>query len=85
VLGGADPALAAVLDANPALMEMSQGRASPGLAFAELFDASDGPAALAARLRSASERPLELQLATHPPLAVHCSGRAPAAAAVSPT
>lgn len=71
VLGGSDPALAAILDSNPALMEMSQGRAAPGMAFAELFDGSDGPAALATRLRSAGERPVELLLATHPPLAVH--------------
>lgn len=71
VLSGADPATAALLDSNPALMEMTQGRAAPGLSFAELFDASEGPAALAQRLRASAERPVELQLASQPPLTVH--------------
>ncbi len=78
VLDGADPAAAAILDANPALMEMTQGRAAPGAAFADLFDASEGPAELAARLRRASSQPMEFQLATTPPTAAHVQfARAP--------
>ncbi len=71
VLDSADPAMASILDANPALMEMSQGRATPGVSLGELFDASDGPAALAQHLRAASDRPIELQLTGQPGLSVH--------------
>jgi two-component system cell cycle sensor histidine kinase/response regulator CckA len=71
LLDGSDPAVAAILDANGALMEIAQGRASPGVAFADLFDGSDGPAALALRLRQASREPVELNLATNPPRAAH--------------
>lgn len=71
VLDSADAAMATILDANPALMEMSQGRATPGVSLGELFDASDGPAALAQHLRAATERPIELQLAGQPGLSVH--------------
>ena len=71
VLDGADPASATLLDSNPALMEMSQGRASPGVAFADLFDASDGPSVLAQRLRKALNEPTELLLAGSPPTAAH--------------
>jgi len=71
VLDGADPGLAAVLDANGALMEMTQGRATPGAPFADLFDASEGPTALAQRLRQAASDPIEITLATQPPIAVH--------------
>jgi two-component system cell cycle sensor histidine kinase/response regulator CckA len=70
LLDSADPATAAILDANPALMEMSGGRAAPGSAFAELFDASEGPAALAQRLRD-SHALVDLQLAGSPPVSVH--------------
>jgi len=71
LLDGADAAAATILDANPALMEMTEGRAAPGAAFADLFDASEGPAELAARLRRAIDQPIELQLATQPPTAAH--------------
>ncbi|MGE0829243.1 MAG: ATP-binding protein [Hyphomonadaceae bacterium] len=71
LLDGPDPAAAAILDANPALMEMSGGRAAPGVAFADLFDASEGPAALTQRLRSAASQPIDLHLAGNPPLAAH--------------
>ncbi|MET0183111.1 MAG: ATP-binding protein [Caulobacterales bacterium] len=71
VLDGADPAAATILDANPALMEMTEGRAAPGAAFADIFDASEGPAELALRLRRAGGQPLEFQLATNPPTAAH--------------
>ena len=71
VLDGADPAAAMLLDSNPALMEMTQGRASPGVAFADLFDASDGPAELTQKLRKALNDPIELLLAGSPPMAAH--------------
>lgn len=71
VLDGGDPGLAAVLDANAALMEMTQGRATPSAPFADLFDASEGPNALAHRLRQALNDPIEITLATQPPTAVH--------------
>lgn len=71
VLDGIDPASAAVLDSNAALMEMTQGRATPSASFADLFDASEGPAALAHRLRQAMNDPIEITLATSPPTAVH--------------
>src|SRR5690606_14646961 len=70
-LDGIDPASAALLDSNAALMEMTQGRATPSAAFADLFDASEGPAALAQRLRQAMSDPIEITLATDPPTAVH--------------
>jgi two-component system cell cycle sensor histidine kinase/response regulator CckA len=71
VLDGADPASAKLLDANGALMELTQGRATPSTAFADLFEASEGPAALAERLRAALDEPVEVTLATTPPIAVH--------------
>ncbi len=71
VLDGIDPAAAALLDSNAALMEMTQGRATPGAPFSDLFDASEGPAALAQRLRQAMNDPVEIALATSPATAVH--------------
>jgi len=71
VLDGIDPASAALLDANASLMEMTQGRATPSAAFSDLFDASEGPAALAQRLRQAMNDPTEIMLATTPPTAAH--------------
>ncbi len=71
VLDGIDPASAAVLDSNASLMEMTQGRSTPSAAFSDLFDASEGPSALAHRLRQAMNDPIEIQLATVPPTAVH--------------
>jgi two-component system cell cycle sensor histidine kinase/response regulator CckA len=71
VLDGGDPAAAKVLDANGALMDLTQGRATPSTGFAELFDASEGPAALAERLRASLDEAVEVTLATAPPLAVH--------------
>ncbi|MEZ6024013.1 MAG: ATP-binding protein [Hyphomonadaceae bacterium] len=71
VLDCTDPASAAILDSNGALMEMSEGRAMPGAPFADLFDASEGPAALSQRLRQAVNEPVELMLATQPPTAAH--------------
>ena len=71
VLDGGDPASAALLDSNAALMEMTQGRATPSAPFCDLFDASEGPAALSQRLRQAINDPIEIMLATSPPTAVH--------------
>ncbi|MGE0739961.1 MAG: ATP-binding protein [Hyphomonadaceae bacterium] len=71
VLDAADPASAAIADANGALMEMTQGRATPSTAFADLFEASDGPTVLAQRLRQAVNDPIEITLATTPPTAAH--------------
>lgn len=71
VVDSADPASATLLDSNAALMEMTQGKAAPGVAFADLFDASEGPAALAHRLRQALNEQVELTLATSPPIAAH--------------
>ena len=71
LLDGIDPATSAMLDSNAALMEMTQGRATPSAAFADLFDASEGPGALAQRLRQAMNDPIETTLATTPPIAVH--------------
>jgi two-component system, cell cycle sensor histidine kinase and response regulator CckA len=73
VLDAADPAQAKILDANPALIEMTQGRAIPGAGFSDLFDASEGPAVLNQRLRGAGAQPTELQLATSPAIAAHLS------------
>lgn len=71
VLDGIDPASSALLDSNAALMEMTEGRATPSAAFADLFDASEGPSQLAHRLRQALNDPIEITLATNPPTAVH--------------
>jgi two-component system cell cycle sensor histidine kinase/response regulator CckA len=71
LLDGPDPAAAAILDSNPALMDLSQGRAAPGALFVEMFDASEGPLALSNALRKSSTQPVEIQLATNPPRAAH--------------
>ena len=71
VLDGADPASAALLDANAALMDMTQGRATPSTPFADLFEASDGPTQLAHRLRQSLNDPIEITLATDPAIAAH--------------
>jgi len=71
VLDGADPASAAVLDANASLMDMTQGHATPSTPFADLFEAAEGPAQLAHRLRQSLNDPIEITLATNPPLAAH--------------
>ena len=71
VLDGADPASAALLDSNMALMDMTQGRATPSTPFADLFEASEGPAQLGHRLRQSLNDPIEITLATDPPIAAH--------------
>jgi len=71
MLDGADPASAAMLDSNAALMDMTQGRATPSTPFADLFEASEGPTQLAHRLRQSLNDPIEIMLATDPPTAAH--------------
>lgn len=73
VIDASDPSQARILDANPVLIEMTQGRSIPGAAFADLFDASEGPQVLASRLRQAGSQATELQLATSPAIAAHLS------------
>jgi two-component system cell cycle sensor histidine kinase/response regulator CckA len=84
VLDGADPASAMVLDSNAALMELTQGRAAPSTAFADLFEAPEGPLALASRLRAALNEPVDVTLATTPATAVHLIlARAPEGRAIA--
>lgn len=73
LLDSADPATALVLDANPALMEMTRGAAAPGARFSDLFDGTEGASALLERLRKAAGgAPIELVLATaEKPTATH--------------
>lgn len=71
LLDGADPAVATIVEVNPTLMELTQGRAAPGMRFSDLFDASEGPIELAKKLRVASHAPVELVVASSPPRASH--------------
>jgi two-component system cell cycle sensor histidine kinase/response regulator CckA len=74
LLSGDDLTSAVLLDVNAALIEMTQSRAVPGAAFADLFEADEGPDALSARLRLAAQgKPAELKLATDPPTAAQVS------------
>ncbi len=64
-LDAADPALAIIEDANPALLEMTAGQATPGSPFMALF-AGDGPDSLAGQLSTMAGQgggPYELKLA----------------------
>lgn len=54
---------AVVMDANRALMELTEGRAAPGGKFSDLFVANEGQEALEARLLDAIDKPVELKLA----------------------
>lgn len=71
IVDGPDLATAAILDSNTALMEMTEGRAAPGVVFADLFDASEGPQALAKRLRDATGQSVDLKLATTTATSTH--------------
>ncbi len=71
LLDSADPAVATIAEANPTLMELTQGRATAGARFSDLFDASEGPIELAKKLRAASHTPVELLVASNPPRAAH--------------
>mgnify|MGYP002148751033 CR=1 FL=1 len=52
-----------MMDANRALVEMTNGRAQPGARFADLFVAEQGPAALAEQLAKALDGSINLKLA----------------------
>ncbi|MEZ5997640.1 MAG: response regulator [Hyphomonas sp.] len=54
---------AVILDANRALMEMTDGQAAPGQKFADLFQAEDGEDALSAALVDAIDKPVGLRIA----------------------
>ncbi len=54
---------AVMLDANRALLEMTEGRAQPGVRFADLFVADQGPAQLADELAKALDGAINLRLA----------------------
>jgi two-component system, cell cycle sensor histidine kinase and response regulator CckA len=71
LLDGGDLAVATISEANPTLMELTQGRATPGARFSDLFEASEGPIELAKKLRAASHAPVELVVACNPPRAAH--------------
>ena len=62
-LEGASLDAAIVLDANRALMELTEGRAAPGGKFSDLFAAGEGQDALEAKLLDALDKPVELILA----------------------
>lgn len=62
---------AVILDANRALMEMTDGRATPGNRFAELFVAEDGDRALSALLVDAIDKPVALSTAGDKPKTVN--------------
>jgi two-component system cell cycle sensor histidine kinase/response regulator CckA len=71
LLDSADLAVATIAESNPTLMELTQGRAAPGVRFSDLFDASEGPIELAKKLRAASHAPVEISIAANPPRAAH--------------
>lgn len=54
---------AVILDANRALMGLSEGKAAPGGRFADLFVAGDGAEALSKALLDAIDKPVGLQMA----------------------
>jgi two-component system cell cycle sensor histidine kinase/response regulator CckA len=62
-LEGASVDTAIILDANRALMDMSDGLATPGGKFSSLFTAEDGNAALNEALIDAVDKPVALHLA----------------------
>lgn len=72
-LSGEDPSDSLIEDANPALLNLSAGRALIGARFGDLFLADQGAAALAAKIRNSVDRPQELQLAGDDPRTVHVS------------
>lgn len=54
---------AVIMDANRALMALSEGRGAPGTRFADLFEAEDGKDKLADKLLDAIDKPQPLKLA----------------------
>ena len=70
-LEGASLGAAVVIDSNRALMELTEGRATPGLKFSDLFVAADGQEALENQLLDAINKPVELKLAGEDPKTVN--------------
>ncbi len=62
-LDGQSLASAIVVDSNRALMGLTDGKAAPGVRFADLFLADDGPAKLTESLLDAIDKPVGLKLA----------------------
>ena len=62
-LDGEGVETAVMLDANRALLDMTEGRAQPGARFADLFVADQGPARLAEQLGKALDGAVNLKLA----------------------
>ena len=62
---------AIIMDTNRALMELTEGKATPGGRFSDLFVASEGQSALEERLLDAIDKPVELKLAGDDPKTVN--------------
>ena len=62
---------AQIMDANRALMELTEGRATPGQRFSDLFEAPKGQDALEEQLLDAINKPVELKLAGDEPKTVN--------------
>ena len=70
-LEGASLGDAVIMDANRALMELTEGRATPGQRFSDLFVAANGQDALESQLLDAIDKPVELKLAGDDPKTVN--------------
>lgn len=70
-LEGASLGAAIILDTNRALMELTEGRATPGEKFSSLFVAAEGQDALEVQLLDAIDKPVELKLAGDDPKTVN--------------
>jgi len=62
---------AVIMDTNRALMELTEGRATPGEKFSSLFIAAEGQDALETQLLDAINKPVELKLAGDDPKTVN--------------
>lgn len=62
---------AIIMDTNRALMELTEGRATPGQRFSDLFVAAEGQDFLENRLLDAINKPVELKLAGDDPKTVN--------------
>ena len=72
-LDGADPETAIIEDVNPALVQLTSGKAVPGVKFCEIFTWDDGRSATDAfsAAMAGSSEPAEAQLAGDHPAYVH--------------
>lgn len=70
-LEGASLGAAVIIDTNRALMELTEGRGTPGLRFSDLFVASEGQETLENQLLDAINKPVELKLAGDDPKTVN--------------